>query len=193
MYRFGCYLSPVNCRYIIFLKLVPLQPSRLGYYCQWLIRLFIRCWFRTTGKQIRLRNARWKVDWDKTSANGKFESELSRKSKAPDAVPLVLITTGADIASDVLIILISNIGIALKLLPPTMPNFSKLLDKARSMKNFDHVSQPRPPAGAHGGPQPVPALNVSGNNIREFSWWRVRPKGWSKVCARCTECKYHKQ
>ena len=109
------------------------------------------------------------VDRDKTSANGKFESEVSRKSKAPDAVPLVLITTGAGIASDVLIILISDVDTALQLLPLTMPNFGKLLDKARTVKSFDHVSQPRP-VGAHGGPQPVQALNVSGNIIREFSW-----------------------
>ena len=47
-----------------------------------------------------------------------------------------------------------------------MPNFSKLLDKARTVKDFDHVSQPRPSVGAHSGPQSVQA--ILGNNIREF-------------------------
>ena len=95
---------------------------------------------------------------------------MSGKSKARDPVPLVLIngSTGAGIAF--LIIHISDVDTALKLLPLTMPSFGKLLDKARTVKSFDHVSQPRPSVGAHGGPQSVQAVNVSGNNIREFSW-----------------------
>ena len=78
-------------------------------------------------------------------------------------------STGAGIASDVLIIHISDVDTALKLLPPTMPNFRKLLDKARTVKNFDHVSQPRLSVGAHGGPQSVQAVNLSGNKFRKFS------------------------